>query len=159
MIAILILSQCFCHFSSSSKMLSFLYIPPPQGYFSFHIFAMEIYAFVSPHSLSLSLSLSVFPRAYLGVIWRMGLQHRGQGTWCSGCHCHGNLHHDTGPGATHYAKVKLPRDTWQKEFQYWPLQRNTEVSHYNWDVWQNTAGLGYMNANMGKLQMCMQNHT
>lgn len=79
-------------------------------------------SFLSPHSISLS------SRAHLSVIWRMGLQHRGQGTRCSGCYCHGDLYHDAGPGATHLDKVKLPWDTWQEELQHRPLQGNTEVS-------------------------------
>lgn len=84
----------------------------------------------------------------------MGLQHRGQGTWCSGCHCYGDLHHDAGPGATHPAKVKLPRNTWQKELQYWPLQGNPEVSQCWGDAWSGESrseGMGYTYTNMGKV--------
>lgn len=137
-------------------MLSFVYISP-SGYFSLNwasatylyppcltflplsLFALSLFHLFtslfsslhvnSPLHHSLFLSLSVSPRAYLSVVWRMGLQHRGQGTWCSSCHRHGNLHHDAGSGATHPAEVELPRDTWQKELQHWPLQGNPEVSH------------------------------
>lgn len=143
MITLLSLVWVFCHFSAPSKMLSFLYIFSPSGYFSLHsasaslfvsslsfshfsaslpllfIFLHSFFYFsffpLSMHPLLSPHSISPFPRAYLGVIWRMGLQHRGQGTWCSSCHCHGDLHHDAGPGSAHSAEVELPRDAWQKE--------------------------------------------
>lgn len=55
MIAILILSQCFCRFSASSKMLSFLYIFPPRAIF--HC-TLPLPAYLCPPSLShTSLSL------------------------------------------------------------------------------------------------------
>lgn len=154
MIALLILSQCFATFQLPLKCFHFCMSFPPPAIFpcslpllahlyppslphtflsltpSFSSFSMFLSSFSSCYgntSLPLT-SLSLFPRAYLGVIWRMGLQYRGQGTWCSGCHCHGDLHHDAGPGATHPAEVKLPRDTWQKGLQHRPLQGNTEVS-------------------------------
>lgn len=93
--------------------------------------SLFIHPFLSPH-FSLLCSLTISHRAYLSVIWRMGLQHRGQGTWCSGCHCYSNLYHDTGSRATHHAEVKLPRDTWQEELKHRPLQGNTEVSWLEW---------------------------
>lgn len=107
----------------------------------------------SPFFTSTSLSLHfrfnlsiVFPRAYLSVIWRMGLQHRGQGAWCSGCHCYSNLHHDSGPGATHPAEVKLPWDTRQKGLQHRPFQGNPKVSHCCGDSWSggqsSSEGMG-----------------
>lgn len=135
-------------------MLSFLYNSSPSGNFPQH----SAYYFLHPPSLSsrcsvsLSLSpslplcisfilpflsprLSAFPplRAYLCVIWRMGLQHRGQGAWCSECHCHSHLDHEGGPSATRPAQVKLPRDTWQKSLQHGILQRNLEVSQRCYD--------------------------
>lgn len=86
--------------------------------------SLSIHSFLSPH-FSLFCSLTISPRDYLSVIWRMGLQHRGQGTRCSGCHCYSNLYHDTGSRATHHAEVKLPRDTWQEELKHRTLQGNT----------------------------------
>lgn len=80
------------------------------------------------HPTSHHLSFFVDLRADLSVIWRMGLQHRGQSAWCSGRDCYSNFHHDLGPRATHPAKVKLPGDTWQKELKPRTLQGNTEVS-------------------------------
>ncbi len=119
----------FPHFFSVSLPLLFMF--PPYFFPCLLLLPMEIHLFLHL-TPSLSLSLSVLPRAYLCVIWRMGLQHRGQGTWCSGCHCYGDLHHDAWPRATHPAKVKLPWDTWQKKLQHRPLQGNTQVSQ--WDA-------------------------
>lgn len=92
-------------------------------------FHLSTYFFVfSTHTWLSPISIAVFPRPYFCVIWWMGLQYWGQGAWCGGYHCHGNLHHDAGPGTTHLAEIKLPRDTWQKKLQHWSLQGNTEVS-------------------------------
>lgn len=182
--ALLILSQCFAIFKPPLKRFHLYIFPPPAIFhctlplpaYLYPPYLSHTFLSLSPSfssfyfflffplwkcnlpltslHLSLSLSLFVFPRAYLSVIWRMGLQHRGQGTWCSGCHCYGDLHHDAGPGATHPAKVKLPRNTWQKELQYWPLQGNPEVSQCWGDAWSGESrseGMGYTNTNMGKV--------